>query len=60
MGKKIAKYTQIGAVILGILKHAQLTVCLVKAIIAKGYIEMTLVITSLLAVQCSLLKLGKS
>ena len=49
--KKVAKYTKIGAVILGIFEA--------KAIVAKGYIQSALIITSLLAGSMFLVWLGE-
>ena len=58
--KKVAKYTKIGAVILGIFEAMAIANGLfAKAIVAKGYIQSALIITSLLAGSMFLVWLGE-
>lgn len=58
--KKVAKYTKIGAVILGIFEAMAIANGLfTKAIVAKGYIQSALIITSLLAGSMFLVWLGE-
>ena len=58
--KKVAKYTKIGAVILGIFEAMAIANGLfAKAIVAKGYIQSALIITSLLAGSLFLVWLGE-
>ena len=58
--KKVAKYTKIGAVILGIFEAMAIANGLfAKAIVAKGYIQSSLIITSLLAGSMFLVWLGE-
>ncbi|MBK1468693.1 preprotein translocase subunit SecY [Parvimonas parva] len=58
--KKVAKYTKIGAVILGIFEAMAIANGLfAKAIVAKGYIQSGLIITSLLAGSMFLVWLGE-
>ena len=58
--KKVAKYTKIGAVILGIFEAMAIANGLfAKAIVAKGYIQSALIITSLLACSMFLVWLGE-
>lgn len=58
--KKIAKYTKIGAVILGVFEAIAIANGLfAKAIVAKGYIQSGLIITSLLAGSMFLVWLGE-
>lgn len=59
--KKIAKYTKIGAVILGIFEaNAIARGLFARAIVAKGAIETTIIITSILAGTMFLIWLGES
>ena len=58
--KKVAKYTKIGAVILGIFEAMAIANGLfAKAIVANGYIQSALIITSLLAGSMFLVWLGE-
>lgn len=58
--KKVAKYTKIGAVILGIFEAMAIANGLfAKAIVAKGHIQSALIITSLLAGSMFLVWLGE-
>ena len=58
--KKVAKYTKIGAVILGIFEAMAIANGLfAKALVAKGYIQSALIITSLLAGSMFLVWLGE-